>query len=119
MNYTILRESGIDVETGLARCLNDREFYEQFLMMFLEDTSFERARAAFEQKDYKELFKCAHELKGVSGNAGLSELYDAVSPLVDLVRGGSADDGEAAALFERVSEAYERARDGVARATEG
>ena len=117
MDYTILKDCGIDGDIGLARCLNDHEFYEQFLVMFLEDSSFERARAAFEQKDYKELFKCAYELKGVSGNAGMSELYDAVCPLVDLVREGGVDDGEAARLFETVSTAYARARQGVERAT--
>ena len=80
MNGSILNEYGIDYKGGLARCMNDEAFYEKFLKMVLKDDSFQRTKAAYEARDQKRLFECAHELKGVSGNAAMTEVFEAVCP---------------------------------------
>lgn len=119
MDYTILDQYGVDYEKGIARCLNDAGFYQKMLAMFLDDDSYYRAKAAYERKDHKELFRCVHELKGACGNAAMTELFDAVSELVELLRSGSADEALIAALFHKVELAYTRARTGVELAFKG
>ena len=113
MNSDILKSYGIDYEKGRERCLGDADFYAQLLDMFLEDTAFERAEQALNQKDYKTLFECMHELKGSAGNVDLSELFCTVSPLVELLRGGSDDDERIAKLFSEVSCSYAKACKGI------
>ena len=113
MNYEILSEYGIDPEAGLARCMNDSALYESLLALFIEDDTFERVSAAYERGDFEELFRCAHELKGVSGNADIPPLYDAVGDLVEQLRHGGANDNEVRPVFERIAGLYDRAREGI------
>ncbi len=112
MNYRILQEHGIDYQKGLARCMDDEAFYEEFISMFLVDDTFERAKAAFEKKDYDLLFKCMHELKGICGNAAMTKLQGDVSELVELLRAGGTED-EISDLFMRIEPEALRARKGV------
>lgn len=113
MDGKILTRYGIDYEKGLQRCTQDAAFYEMLLTMFLEDSSFARAKAAYEDMNRRKLFECLHELKGVSGNTAMTELYEAVCPLVELVRNGAADEAEITRLFTLVEDAYTRAREGI------
>ncbi len=113
MNYEILREYGIDPDAGLARCMNDAQLHERLLGLFIEDDTFERVRAAYQSGDRDGLFKCAHELKGVCGNADIPLLYEAVGELVELLRGDNRNDVEITAVFERIARLYDRAREGI------
>lgn len=115
MDKELLAKYGIDYERGVKNCVGDSEFYKKLLTMFLKDECFPRARKAFAEKNYKELFSCVHELKGASGNAALNELYDNIVPLVDILRGGtdSVSEEKIAALFEAADKAYSRAYEGV------
>ncbi len=114
MNREILYAHGIDVEKGVSRCMGDAAFYERLLNLFLQDASFRRGEAAYAAKDYKALFSCMHELKGVAGSAAMNDLYDAVCPLVETLRRGDAQDAQIDRLFPVVESAYERVCEGVA-----
>lgn len=116
MDKTILRSYGIDAEKGVGNCMNDAVFYERLLSMFLKDESFQRGKAAYEARDYSTLFSCMHELKGVAGGAALTGLYDAVCPMVELVRGDAANppDEEVDRVFARIETAYARTCKGIA-----
>lgn len=113
MDLTILKDYGINYEKGIARCMGDKDLYEQILGLFLEDDCMNRAKAAFEKKDYPALFKCMHELKGSSGNAELTEIFEAVCPLVELLRHEGASEEEIALQFHRAEGGYDRAREGI------
>lgn len=113
MDYQALQEHGIDYRRGISRCMDDAGFYEQFLNMFLSDDSYARTKAAYERGDLREMFSCAHELKGVSGNAEMTDLFNAVSPLVELLRGGTPEAGELSRAFTDVENEYHRALKGV------
>lgn len=117
MNYDVLTQHGIDYQSGLARCLGDEQFYEQLLLLFLEDDCFARAKAAYARFEQRELFKCLHELKGVSGNTAMTELYEAVCPLVELLRAKDAAPDEIAPLFAEIETAYRHTCEGVSMAT--
>lgn len=114
MDKAILQNCGIDYDKGLKTCMGDPEFFKTLLSMFLADTCFPRARVAYAARNYGDLFNCLHELKGVSGNAALTDLYNAVVPLVELLRGGTAEDAEVDRLFAVADTAYQRVYDGIA-----
>ena len=88
MNVLIesLRAYGADVNGALARFLGDEELYVSCLSDFLEDPCFAELGHALRAGDYARAFDCAHTLKGVAGNMGLSPLYQAVSVLVESLR---------------------------------
>lgn len=113
MDFSVLADYGVNYEEGLGRCLGDQKFYAMLLSMFLEDDSFYRGKAAFDSGDDDSLMKCFHELKGVSGNAAAKELYSAVYPLVELLRGPNWTREQIAPLVAAVERAYDRARTGV------
>jgi HPt (histidine-containing phosphotransfer) domain-containing protein len=118
MNMTKLRQSGIDYEAGVTRFLGDRELYETVLTAFLADSTMDRASVAFEKHDYTALFSCVHELKGVSGNADMTDVYAASCSLVSLLRGNTGTDEEVAACFLTLKDAYARAISGIREASE-
>lgn len=106
-------EYGINFDSGLRSCMGDKDFYLKILNMFLSDTCFERAKEAYEQGDFKTLFCCIHELKGISGNAGLMSLYDAATVFTELLR---HDDAEKIAVdreFKKVEEIFTLTIEGV------
>lgn len=113
MNLTILNDYGIDYEKGLARCMDDRGLYESILLLFLEDAAMPRARKSFNDKNYTELFRSLHELKGACGNAEMTELYNATYPLVELLRVKGGTDEEIAGMYALVETAYNKAKEGI------
>lgn len=117
MDITVLENYGVDAKKGLERCMGDLEFYEKLLSLFLNDDSFMRSKRAYEQKDYKEMFQCMHELKGASGNADLKMLYQAICPLVEILRFGNGTEEEINLHFKKVEMAYEKAKEGIFIAT--
>ena len=81
-----LRDCGVDVETGLARCLNKEDFYLKLIDMGIKDPHFEKLGEALEKKDYGEAFEQSHALKGIVGNLAMDELYKTVCEITELLR---------------------------------
>ena len=73
---TKLREAGCDMEGTLERFMNNEALCMKFLKKFPQDVTFGEMKKAFAQGNTEEFFKAAHTMKGVSGNLGLSSLYD-------------------------------------------
>ena len=113
MDSALLTSYGIDYDKGLKNCMGNLSFYKKILSMFLQDQCFTQAKAAQLDKDQRELFSRMHELKGISGNAGLASLYDATVPLVELLRTGNGTPAEVDALFAVMETAYHRACEGI------
>lgn len=105
MNRYKLTKAGVDVSQGLKRLGNDKEFYENLLIRFCEDTRYDQLRQAMEQKDMEQAFQHAHALKGTAGNLSLTRLFDALNPLVEELRNRNID--HAQKYFPAVKEAYE------------
>lgn len=89
-----LRQYGADFDVALGRMDHDEEFYLECLKTFDEDPSYLELKAALEQKDCTAAFNCAHTLKGVAGNLGLTPLYQVICDLVEPLRQGSCDGSE-------------------------
>ena len=101
-----LKTYGADVESGLARCMNNEAFYLKMVNMAAEDAGFERLKAAVESKEIPRIFEAAHALKGMLGNLALTPLFQPASEMTELARTGS--DADYASLcdgiFDRLQE---------------
>lgn len=86
MNITELKSAGINYEEGLKRFSNKAELYQKYLKKFLEDPTMEQLTAFLAQQNYEEAFRCAHSLKGMSGNLSLSKFYKCDCALVEALR---------------------------------
>ena len=83
-----LEEWGCDIAGALARFLGDTNLYESCLIRVIEDDNFDKLKDALEANDAEETFNCAHTLKGVLANMGITPMYDTVCKIVEPVRGG-------------------------------
>lgn len=86
-----LRAMGCDMDGALNRFLQDEEFYEECYAQVLQDASFEHLKEALDQGNTEEAFHCAHTLKGVIANMGLTPLLDVVVELVEPLRAGKIE----------------------------
>ena len=82
-----LEENGVDVENTINRFMGNEALYMKFLGKFTDDQSYAGIGKYLEAEDYVEAYKCAHSLKGVTANLGLTPLQKAVSDLVEELRG--------------------------------
>ena len=104
-----LIENGADVDGTLHRFMGNAGLFLKFLGKFKDDKNFVLLRESIEKKDYEEVFRAAHTLKGVSANLGLNPICDAASRLTELVRGKTAeevDEAKVAAEKEAIEESY-------------
>lgn len=111
----MLRDYGIDDNDGLSRCLNNEDLYLRVLSVFLKDKTLAVAAEAEKNQNRAAMFAAMHELKGACGNAGMTELYHAVTPLVEMLRPGktAVDDAAVSGQLEKVKASYEKAWQGI------
>ncbi len=95
-----LEENGADVEATLNRFMGNDAIYQKFLGKFPSDPNYENLGTNIESENYEEAYKCAHALKGVVGNLGLTPIYEAVSTLVEELRNKANADVDAARANE-------------------
>ncbi|WP_296331936.1 Hpt domain-containing protein [uncultured Treponema sp.] len=81
-----LKKKGVDVETGLSRCLGNEDLYLKLVNMGLGDAKFEELGTLLQSNDLTSAFEICHALKGVIGNLSLNQLYDALSALTEKLR---------------------------------
>lgn len=82
----LLEQKGFDVDGTMRRFLNNEALYMKCLKKFLNDTSFEKLKEAYEQGNCEEAFKCAHTMKGFVSNLGINEMYHLLIPMVEKLR---------------------------------
>lgn len=104
MNRYKLFKAGINFNDGVERLNNDKEMYGQLLHRFLEDTHYEQFCRAMEKGDVKEAFRCAHALKGITGNLSMVKLHEDLVPLVEELRAGRIEGTED--MQEKVAKSY-------------
>ena len=74
-----LRAWGCDLDGALERFLGD------------EDESFDGLKEALAEDERKKAFDCAHTLKGVFANMGITPMFDTVEKIVEPLRAGIND----------------------------
>lgn len=99
-----LKEAGMDTDAALRRFAGSEDLYGNFLNKFPEDDNFSRIAPAMEKDDFETVLTAAHTLKGVSGNLGMTRLFNACSHTVALIRAGKYD--EAKQSYSELKAAY-------------
>ena len=105
---------GIDLSAGLALMDGQIALYLLFLKQFPGDDSAARLSRALTRGDAAEAFACAHTLKGLSAQLGLTRLCARSGELCDALRDSSKDAlARAYPLLESVLQAREQAIRGI------
>ncbi|MBQ9438632.1 MAG: Hpt domain-containing protein [Lachnospiraceae bacterium] len=109
-----LEAYGVDMAVTLDRFVDDWDLYVSCLEAFKEETSFADLRAALDKENYTEAFDAAHTLKGVSGNLGMTPLYEVTCSMVETLRSGENEDleGKYAAIMAQ-KEAIDKILEGI------
>lgn len=106
-----LEENGADVEATLKRFMGNDAIYLKFLGKFPNDPNYANLGLNMESENFEEAYKCAHALKGVVGNLGLTPIFDNVSVLVEELRNKTNAEVDAAAAdeeWQKVKTVYEQ-----------
>ena len=77
--------SGSDYQDIISR-ISSETILKKFLCKFLSDTSYNQLCTAVENRDYKEAFSAAHQLKGVSVNLGFVRLHSSSGKMAEELR---------------------------------
>lgn len=102
-----LKECGIDTEGALRRFSGLADLYGKYLLLFPSDDNFAKIGPALDSDSYEDA------LKGVSGNMGMTRLYQACSETVLFLRSkkypeAKASYGEVKAAYDEVCGAIEK-----------
>lgn len=106
-----LAENNVDLDGALARFMGNETLFLKFLKKFGNDMSYTNLMLNLDQENFEEAFKCAHTLKGVSANLGLSSISVPTSELTEQLRGKAASEINRERVSEerqKLKEAYER-----------
>lgn len=99
-----LEALGMDLDQTLQRFVGNEGLLFRFLGRFPSDTTFEQMKAAMQAHNAEDAFHQAHTLKGVVGNLGLGNIFNAVDPMVEMLRNGEFEQAES--LFPQLEAAY-------------
>ena len=92
LSIDILNEFGADTKEGLARCLDDEEFYLDLIPEALERGRYEELKKLLDENNIPAAFEAAHALKGVLGNLALTPIYEPASEMTEMLRAGKEMD---------------------------
>ena len=112
-----LLDAGLDVDSALARFMNNEALLEKFLAKFPADPNHHRLAAAMAANDREGALTAAHTLKGVCGNLSMTRLHQCFTDQVAALRRGDLDG--ARAMMERIAPAYEAVRSAIGGAADG
>lgn len=83
-----LKSWGCDTDGTMERFVGDEDLYEACLHTVLQDKAFDRLGETLRTGQVLEAFDCAHTLKGVLANMGLTPMYDIIVRIVEPLRVG-------------------------------
>lgn len=86
MTIEQLKSFGCNVEEGLQRCMNNKDFYLMLVNKFLSTTNLSVLGDALKNNDLELAFKEAHSLKGVCGNLSITPIYNVLVNMVEQLR---------------------------------
>ena len=101
----VLNAYGMDVDATVARFGGNESLMMRFLTGFPNDKNMQTLRVAMELGDREALKTAAHTLKGLTGNLGLTPLFEASTELMNTLRQTEDDISE---LYNKVNAEYER-----------
>lgn len=103
----ILKEYGMDVDSTIARFGGNEPLMVRFLVGFPNDKTMQSLHDAVAANDREAMKIAAHSLKGLTGNLGLTPLFEACTKLMDTLR--QPTESDVTALYGAVCAEYDRA----------
>ena len=82
----LLKDYGMDIDSTLARFANNEALMMRFLLGFPKDPTMQSLRDAVAAGDREAMKVAAHSLKGLTGNLGLTPLFEASTQLMNTLR---------------------------------
>lgn len=107
---------GEDYDEVLRR-LGRAEHIQKLLNMLVRDTNVDQLGSALDEENYLAAFHCAHTLKGVYLNMGLTKLATVAGRLTDELR-NATEMGDARELYETLSQRCDEMKSAVAKIDE-
>lgn len=104
MDYTLLENAGIDVQSLINRLMGNEALITRFMQKFIDDDSFEKLSAAICDENYEAALAASHTLKGMCGNLSITKLFDLFTKQVELIRAGK--NTEAVGLMPEITQTY-------------
>ena len=86
LNSDFLKANGIEYETTLERFCGREDLFEKYLLEFKKNYSLQKLEKAITNEEIGPAFFSAHDLKGTSGNLGMTNLYKISCKLTELLR---------------------------------
>jgi len=81
-----LSDWGVNLKETLSRFVDDKDFYISCLNTFTTEEGFEDLKDAMKSENYTKAFEVSHSLKGLTGNLGLTPLYETICSFVENLR---------------------------------
>ena len=90
IDLDLLRNMGVDTDTGMAYCADDPEFYEEMLAEFAEDGLIRSGDMArfMEALDWDNYAICAHSVKSSARMIGAAAISEQARVLEQAARAG-------------------------------
>ncbi|MGN1338991.1 MAG: Hpt domain-containing protein [Oscillospiraceae bacterium] len=104
MDFTLLTDSGVDVDSAIERFVGNENLYARMLKKFLEEPSYNRLVKAISDNDPEEAVSASHTLKGLCGNLSFTALFELFANQVNLFRADEWD--KAVGLMPEISKKY-------------
>ena len=81
-----LKSFGANVDEGLGRCMGNEALYLKLVATIPGEKNFGKLSESIQNNDLDGAFEAAHALKGVLGNLSLTNMYDKVADITELLR---------------------------------
>lgn len=98
------KELEINYSEAIARFGGSESIYQRFLKKFLNDSTYQELEEAWQKREYQEIEKKAHTLKGVAGNLNLGKLFILSDSLVQKIRNKQYE--ETTEIYEQLQKCY-------------
>lgn len=105
MDEKLVELAELDTQSGLQHFAGKQAMYEKYLGKFESSENYAYAVEAFEKRDYNNVLKEVHALKGIAGTLGMNRLFRVSQEIVDVIRSGNEE--KAAEYYKEFREAYE------------
>lgn len=76
MDFTLLKQAGMNTDTAIERFMGNEALYAKMLKKFLDDKTFESLVAAVAEGSGTPALEASHTLKGLCGNLSIDCLYE-------------------------------------------
>ncbi|MEG0310820.1 MAG: Hpt domain-containing protein [Eubacterium sp.] len=100
-----LEEKGCDISGGLKRFMNNEAIYLKYLNKFPEEKTMSQFIEALNSGDYECAAQEIHTFKGITGNLGLTELFELSKEMMVLLKENEYEKAERYA--KKIETAYE------------